>query len=196
MIRVLLAGEGRNELGGWADEPPYRDAVPSPGVVEAILRRVRADGWEVVGAVVWRSLRKYRVGEHGEVEVRNIRALKLKARERGAHVVAFVRDRDGSEPRQRQVERAIGEPEPQLSVIGGMAIEKLESWLLSLRGMHDAEQEKHPEKKLPRGIRAKDTAGYVQVVAKADLDRIPADARSLLAWVEKARDALAHRTRT
>jgi hypothetical protein len=189
MIRVLLAGEGPNELGGWAIESPHRDAAPSPGVIEALLKRERPDGWIVVDGIAWRSLRKLRVGEHGEAEARNIRGLLLRAWEMKAHVVAFVRDRDGDERRQRDVVQAMGEAAQPLHVVGGMAIEKLESWLLSLKGERRAEALQHPEKKL-RGTAAKKTASYVGLVEKADLSKIPADARSLRAWLEKARAAL------
>jgi hypothetical protein len=39
-----------------------------------------------------------------------------------------------------------------------------------------------------------DTAAYVEVVAKANFDRIPADARSLRDWIGKARVTLANDT--
>jgi len=106
MIRVVLAGEGPNELGTWSREAPYREPS-TPGVVEALLKRVRPDGWKVVDAVPWRSLRKLRVGKHGEAERRNIRGLVLRAWEAGAHIVAFVRDRDGNA--QRGAGRGVGD---------------------------------------------------------------------------------------
>jgi len=190
MIHVVLAGEGRNELGGWSDEPQFRAADPSPGVIEALLRRVQSDRWKVIDAVPWRSLRKLRVGKYGEAERRNILGLLLRARERGAHVVAFVRDRDCSEQRQQDVEQAIAEQPSGMRVVGGMAIEKLESWLRSLGGERGAEALKHPEVGLPESIDPKNTTSYVSVVTAADLEQIPDDATSLKSWIGRARAAL------
>lgn len=55
MIRVIIAGEGRNELGGYADEPAFRHAKPEVGVIEAMLRQVRPDGWCIVDAIPWKK---------------------------------------------------------------------------------------------------------------------------------------------
>jgi hypothetical protein len=52
VIRVILAGEGKNELGSFAVEAPFRGDTPEPGVVEALLRQIRPDGWQVVDANV------------------------------------------------------------------------------------------------------------------------------------------------
>jgi hypothetical protein len=54
-IRVFIAGEGRNELGGWAGDPAYRD-LSEPGVIEAFLSRTRPTGWRIVdGAELTRA---------------------------------------------------------------------------------------------------------------------------------------------
>ena len=50
MKRVLLAGEGKHELGGWAGHPSYRNRAKQ-GVLEALLRQVAADGWEIAEAM-------------------------------------------------------------------------------------------------------------------------------------------------
>jgi hypothetical protein len=102
-LLVFLGGEGRNELGGWAGDPVHRKD-DDPGVIEALLVRTRPDGWKILGAHVWKNIRKYtdygrlpsdtRRLIRGSHEERAVLGLVLDAKERGAQVVAFVRDQD------------------------------------------------------------------------------------------------------
>ncbi len=75
MIRIILAGEGRNELGDLWVEAPHRprDRKPEPGVLEALLREIRRDGWEVVDALPWKTLPKLQVGIGRKGEEHNVR---------------------------------------------------------------------------------------------------------------------------
>lgn len=98
---VFLAGEGRNELGGLADQCPYTG--DEPGFLQAALEElVGVDRFEVRGAAQWKALRKYRTGAglQGSPEVRNVQAAALQAKESGAQILVLVRDTDGSEARQ------------------------------------------------------------------------------------------------
>jgi hypothetical protein len=54
VIRIILAGEGKNELGGFAVEAAFRDEEPEPGVLETLLRQVRPEGFRVVYAILWK----------------------------------------------------------------------------------------------------------------------------------------------
>lgn len=72
-----------------------------------------------------------------------------------------------------------------------MAIQKLEAWILALRGKHRTEQIKHPETALlSEGLGLKDTVAMVGVVLNANLDRLPSDAHSLRDWLQQAHEAL------
>jgi hypothetical protein len=199
MRKVFLGGEGKHELGSWALEPQYRS--PSfPGVLEALLLKVRAEGWEVVGARPWRSIRKYQAGQHRSAERRSVLGLILDAKEAGCDVVVFVRDRDGSRAKPNQarvdaIEDAIAEAAEQLTacpdIIGGVAVIRLESWMLALTGVVGTEEERAPEERLRElGIKPKRTRSYVEHIHDADLQRIPGDAASLRRWIERAQIAL------
>lgn len=166
-----------------------------------LMRRVSAQGWIVDSAVVWKQIRKFRAGEHRDRETRNVLGLVQAAREAGCDVVAFVRDRDGSvahpnKEREAQIEAGILQAASFFEgwaprIIGGVAVEKLESWLLALAGKPRSEVERHPEAKLEAlGIQIKLASEYVKVVENADLDRLPGDARSLRRWLDHARAAL------
>ncbi|MBN2497525.1 MAG: hypothetical protein JXR96_23230 [Deltaproteobacteria bacterium] len=192
-MKLLLAGEGANELGGWHHEEPYR--TDEPGVIEALLKKVHPHGWAIVHAVKWHWIHKYCVGMHGAAEKRNIEYVHHKAKKLGLDAVVFVRDRDGKKnhKRQRDIEYTIESCEQTggPAIIGGMAIEKLEAWILALCGEHNSESMNKPENRLAdREDCPKNTAEMVEVVEGADLDRIPSDARSLRAWLDRARSVL------
>lgn len=193
MIRVMLAGEGRNELGDWADHPSYRSG--RTGVLEALARKVRAEGWTVTEGVAWRQLRKFVAGARGDGDRKNVERLLLRARELGCDVVVFSRDTDGQAERRADVERAIEAhergPLPTPRVAGGVAEPKLEAWILALAGAAHSEDRGHLSERLEElGVGGKDGRAMVAVVERADLDRLPADALSLHAWLARARSAL------
>jgi hypothetical protein len=198
VIRVILAGEGRNELGDLAIEEEYRPRALRPGVVEALLREVRRDGWEIVDALPWKKLPKLQVGIGKKGEEHNVRRAYHHARKRGCDVFVFTRDRDSVKfsHRDEDIERAIdgltangedGSP----AIVGGVAIEKLESWLVALAGDVRSEEARKPEERLHKlGIADKDTAAMVIFVETRGLAAIPDDARSLRRWLTRAREAL------
>ncbi|MCC6129316.1 MAG: hypothetical protein IT186_05255 [Acidobacteria bacterium] len=190
MKKVFLAGEGRHELGGWFDLPPYRDMDCSPGILEALLRKVAPEGdWQVGGAVVWTKIRKFQAGQHREAETRNVLGAALEARRTGCGVLAFTRDRDRSRERQRAVESGVAEAEEILEIVGGMTIESLDAWILALRGERDTESLADPKAKLrENGIQT--TEEKVEAVQAADVRAILPDARSLRTWLARAREVL------
>ncbi|HEY5959686.1 MAG TPA: hypothetical protein VIV60_24190, partial [Polyangiaceae bacterium] len=161
----------------------------SPGVVEALLRRVEPLGWSVVGATPWKSIRKYR----GKGP--NVLGLVEMASRADAAVVAFVRDADNDAERQKTIASAIekaAEAFPKVAVIGGSAIQVLEAWILAMQGEHGTEQlrKASAQAKLKEKGLDKDTARMTQVVTEADLVRLPRDAESLNAWLDLARKVL------
>lgn len=197
MIRILLAGEGKNELGGFSVEVAHRGDKPEPGVLEALLRQVRPDGWVIVDAIPWKKTPKLQVGMRGKGEELNVLRAHHQAKKRGCDVFVFSRDRDKAKfaHREEDIERAIeaisSSSEAAPAVIGGVAIEKLESWLVAIAGVHGSEDLRRPEQKLGvLGVGDKDTAAMVQLVEERGLGDVPADARSLLRWLARARQAL------
>jgi hypothetical protein len=94
-VKVFMGGEGKNDIGTRAQTPMGDQA----GVLEALLRKLRPDGWHVAGAKEWKPIRKYRAGvasernDHGDV--RNVRGLILHAYEEACEMLVFVRDVDG-----------------------------------------------------------------------------------------------------
>lgn len=199
MIRVFLAGEGPNDIGDWQRHRSYREEPPRPGVIEVLLRKVRAEGWEVSDGVAWQGIRKYRARPPIPAEAQNVLGAALKAKESGCHVLAFTRDRDGVKFKQREldVEQGIVQVPQQIAdcpkIAGGMAIEKLESWLVALSGTKGSEKmrQSHIEERLAElGVKEKNTADMVRLAAEADLERLPQDASSLRRWLDRAREAL------
>jgi hypothetical protein len=197
IIRIFLAGEGPNELGSWAKETNYRDPK-FPGVVETLLRRICSEGWQITEAIAWKSIRKLRVNEHGNAEVRNIRGLVLFAKEHKCQAVAFARDRDRSSQREQDVEDGIKQAKDDHptgpAIIGGVAIERLESWLVAFCGKTKSETIRKREEVLAElRIKEKDTGAMVELVLKADFNRIPEDAQSLRLWINRAKKAFSEK---
>lgn len=198
MRRVFLAGEGTNELGGWALEEAHRDAAPDPGVLETLLRQVAPDGWEIAAAVPWKKIRKYRAGGRRGAETRNVLGAALMARESRCDVLVFSRDQDNRPDRTAAVtvgidRVAVAFPDgPEL--VAGMAVECLEAWVLALRGEHRAETHSKAaaQRRLAEaGVAEKDTRAMTELARAADLRRLPADAVSLSQWLTRGRRVLA-----
>jgi hypothetical protein len=202
MKKVFIAGEGPNDLGSWAKEP--QDREPSyPGVVESLLLRVNPSGWMVSGSRRWKHIRKYVANSPAPTEKRNVLGIALEAVESGCDVLAFVRDRDGPKNRKRQQDIEEGVQEAQemhgqtLCIIGGMAIERIESWLCAL--LCGAKSEKMGKSKVDeflagKVVKLKDTSSMVDVVENAELDKIPRDAVSLRSWLDAANASLCEST--
>lgn len=190
MRRMLVCGEGRNELGRFHHHAAYRGE--EVGVLEALLQRISSESGtevQVIEGLRWRDIRKFQAGGHATAEERNVRGLVLQATERGIDCVAFVRDRDGDLERERRIERGlstVGQDFPKTPVIGGVAVEKLEAWILGLLGQARSEELANPSLPAPTDT----TEGMVAVVQAAELSKIPEDAASLRAWVERAQQAL------
>ena len=91
-MRIFLAGEGKTDLGGWANEPFLRTPPITVGVIEALLRKLRTQGWEVGGASLWKSGQMYAPGRRLPAEARRLLGLALDAREAECSVLIFVRD--------------------------------------------------------------------------------------------------------
>ncbi len=164
------------------------------------MRKVVEKGWEVVDGVSYKRIRKLSITKLHRAETKNIMGAVLMAKEAGCDVLAFARDRDGTrsntnEERQRDVELGVEKAQQVFSehpdIIGGMAIEKLESWLLALSGQKKSEQHRDPEKVLEEmGIRSKNTAEIVNLAQKSEITSIPKDAESLHRWLERAKVVL------
>lgn len=195
MIRVILAGEGKNDLGSFAGKVAFHDDT-EPGVIETLLRQIRPEGWKVVDAIVWSKIPKLQVGIGKKGEEYNVYRAFHHAKKRGCEIFAFTRDRDKPKfaDRDADIERALDTLKNTAdgpAVVGGVAIEKLESWLAAIAGTHGFEALRRPEAILSsHGIDEKDTRAMVRFVEQTGLGNIPADARSLRRWLERARAAL------
>jgi hypothetical protein len=198
--KILLAGEGKNELGGWVDPFPYRDPLRI-GVLEALLRKIAPGDFKISDAIVWKNIRKYRAGQHRGAETRAVLGLMQEGKERKFDAVVFTRDRDGEKPeheqRQRDVLHGIEEGPNVLPgappVVGGLAVERLESWVLALHGVASTESMKNGEvdrRLASKGIGEKDTDAFVEAVSEARLAALPDDAHSLRHWLTRATNVL------
>ncbi len=207
MKRVFIAGEGPNDLGDWCHLWQYRDDPPLPGALETLLRKVCDEGWQILDGIRWKDIKKLRsryrkTGGNqvrinaGANEEKNVRVAALKARERGCHLLAFFRDRDQNLQRQEHIESGIERAKQDsegLGVIGGMAIERLEYWLVALSGRNGSEslgRTKVAEILQQLCVREKKTGSYVELIESADLDSLPEDACSLRSWLKQAREVL------
>ena len=192
MKKVFLAGEGVNELGGWYPEAAYR--TQELGVIEALARQVAPHGWEVVDAIRWRDIRKLRVGAKGRgAERKNLLGAHLRAREAGADVLVYTRDRDGVRDTQAQIEAAATGITSSPVTAGAVAVEVLEAWLLALTGRSGTERVRPPAavaELVALAVPAKDTEAMVGHVRTHGIDKVAPDARSLRAFLDSVRAAL------
>lgn len=194
-IRIYLGGEGVNELGSRAGHPAYQ-TDDKPGIIQALLLKVKADGWCVVGATTWSRIRKYRAKGSSLNEERNVLGLIEAAKRANADAVAFIRDADGDAKRSEVISNAIvkgGEIFPSLDIIGGTAIPVLEGWILAVRGVRGTEQMSKVKAQsllVASGITQKETSAMVEAIESMDPDMLPTDAVSLQSWLALAHDAL------
>jgi hypothetical protein len=192
-VKVLLAGEGRDELGDWIHPPQYRARPPQPGLIEALLRRVAGDRFTVVDARVWHAIKKFKAGAHAQPETRNVLGLMLEAEELGCDALVFVRDKDRDDERERDIHEGLGrlgEGEHGAQVVGGCAVQEIEAWLLALLGEHGSEGHAQAKEALAKVYGIASLPQKVAVVESKDAGAVPADARSLCAWLEAAREVL------
>jgi hypothetical protein len=159
-------------------------------VLTALLERTGCDAFQIVEGIVWKKIRKYRAGDHASAEERNVLGLALLARRARCDIVAFSRDRDGDVERQRDVDRGIQrmrELFADLVVIGGMAIEDVEAWILVLLGV---DGERMPATRTASELEARGITMLqrkVDVVEAASMDNVRPG--SLGAWLDRAQKA-------
>jgi hypothetical protein len=192
--RIHLGGEGKTELGSLAGDPAYHPLegeAAEQGVLESLLRRVREDV-EIAGATEWKRIRKFRSGAHATAEIRNVLGLCLHAKERGATLVAFARDRDRDVDRERAVAEGIRRAAnvfPELHVVGGVAVEAVEAWALSMLADARAATYARPKEQLSATHAVTSVAQLAEICA--DPERAPCERDSgLVAWLDRAAHAL------
>lgn len=201
-VLVFLGGEGRNELGSWAGDPAYQ-SDEDPGVIKALLQRTRSDGWKILGAREWKGFRKY--ADHGRFpsdtrrlirvshEERAVLGLVLDAKERGAQVVAFVRDQDDNPDRAEIIAQAIERARTHFSdirVVGDTAVPVLEAWILALMG--EAGTEALGKVKAQKLLADRGITTTVKMVSEVlPVRAVPEDATHLRSWLAQAKTALA-----
>jgi hypothetical protein len=198
-MKVFLSGEGPEDLGDWYREPEYRGQrapgarqgrdPPKMGVIEAILRKAVAIDFTVVDACVWKRIRKFKSGKHARPETRNVLGLVLQAEEAGCDALVFVRDQDGDSDRQTDVEEGVrlatgGAYSP--SIVGGVAIQEIEAWVLALLGERGSERYTDAKAALVKKRRITSSTEKVAAVETADRNSIPDDAISLRNWMQMA----------
>jgi hypothetical protein len=190
-VKVLLAGEGKTELGTWGAAEPYRSPAVK-GLLESLLDCCAPDSCSVADGVPWRLIRKFSIGGHRSAEQRNVLGLALRALETGCDAIAFVRDRDRREEREAEIEAAIRESErlfPNVAVAGGVAVEAVESFVLTMMG--DARAEAHGDPKaVLEGRGCISLEQKVAIIRDANLATLAPSAASLQRWLERARKAL------
>jgi len=196
MLKVFLGGEGNNDIGTrW--QRPMGD---QPGVIETLLRRVRANGWQVAGARSWQSIRKYQAGaarkRAAHDDVHNLLGLVLHAYEEACEMLAFVRDSDGDELREQEIRRVLetiatfGFAEAyryELAIVGGIPKPKLEGWILCLLGVvgTDAMTRARVDREMAAtDVAAKSTEHYVAIAESCTL---PSGEGSLPDWLARAK---------
>ncbi len=185
---MFLSGEGPDDLGDWYHEPQYRSHPPNIGIIEALLRKTAKAEFTVVDARVWKRIRKFKAGKHAQPETRNVLGLMNEAEEAGCDVLVFVRDQDGYDDRQASIEIGIrqacdGRFAP--AIVGGVAVQEIESWVLALRGERYAERHADAKAVLVKKHGITTCAGKVGAVESADRSKIPEDTASLLAWLAR-----------
>jgi hypothetical protein len=193
LIEIYLAGEGRTELGGWSKERMYRDPSPEPGVIETLLKKAHADGWRIREATQWRHIVKLRPGKHRTPETRNVLGAVLHASEQGCAVLAFSRDRDGDLAREEAIAEGIAQAQrefPEVRVVGGLAIEQIESWVLAAGGRTRTESITDAKAAAEQAFGDARLETLVRELESADIASLPADAFSLRAWLAVAAAAL------
>jgi hypothetical protein len=190
-LKVWLGGEGATEVGS---RHRGEDRV---GAVEALLRKVEPHGWKVEGATLWSRIPKYvskaalAPGEnHGDTK--NVIRLVQRASEHVVDIVAFCRDVDSDDEREAAIELGIRKASaewPHIALIGGVAKPALEGWILALAGETGTDtmsRRRSLEKLQERGIPAKDSEAYVEVIEQSNLQRLRPGCDSLTRWVSCA----------
>jgi len=185
--KVFVAGEGKHDIGGRANQRPFQDE--EPGAVQTLLAKIAPDRCEFIGGTAWKNIRKFQVGRHAQSEVRNVLGAALQAAESGADLLALMRDRDGDADRERAIWTGIKLVQ-EVDVIGGVAVEALEAWVLAVNGDRRSESDARPKDRLKREYGIQTREGIVAALAQGSLDCLPVDAISLRRWLERAQSVL------
>lgn len=178
--QVFLAGEGRCDIGNAAANPSYAQSS-EPGVVQALLDHALERNWQMVGAIAWKNIRKFRAGGHATAEERNVLGVAQMAREAKADLLVFVRDRDGDRQREKDIARAMAQIDG-LQVVGGVAVESIEAWVIAICGDPKAETYSEPKDQLPNHDIAC-AADMVDLIRSAGSKIASAPAPSLRHWL-------------
>jgi hypothetical protein len=196
-MRIFLGGEGPDDLGDWFRLPQHRANPPVVGMIEALLRKNGATDCDVAGARIWKSIKKFRFKPPVRGEVQNVLGLVLEADETGAKVLVFVRDQDGYPDREEDIEEGIRQARARSygpEVVGGVAVQEIEAWVLAILGERRSEQHADAKAILAARHGIDSLSAKVAAIDAADLDRIPRDATSLRTWLERATLALSPKT--
>lgn len=195
-MKVFLSGEGPTELGDWAKERPYRTSAPEIGVIEALLRKAWTCRYAVVDACLWKRIRKYRSQDHLRPETRNVLGLALQADEAGCDALVFVRDQDGDDERQADIEEGVRLAQGNgfdVDIVGGVAVQELEAWILAILGERRSEHHADAKQALKQRHEVTEREEMIEVIEARGIDGIPEDAASLRTWLEMATRAQGER---
>lgn len=195
-MRVLVLGEGKSDLGYWQGDQWQDGAIP------AFVRKILGEGDEwALTCRQWTHLRHHVKGSNPHGFRRRMQMWMQCAQHQGFDAIVAVVDRDARPGEERLEEIAKGRDaaRSELGIDGavGLAIEKIEAWLLAdVKALHDAKSDKSiPRQPDPETLasRAKDspsnpkyrlrcliddgdqpeetyTAVYAKIAAAADLD--------------------------
>jgi len=194
--KVFLCGEGKHELGTRAGDPVYQ-SDEGPGVLVALLRRIKPDGWSVGSAREWKSYRRFQAHGPSHGDGVTVRKIALDAAEYGCSIAAFLRDQNGDPSRKKQIDEAIAklhvEGELNVALAGAVVIPAIEAWMLALRGEHKTEAMSRSQaaNRLAALIKPNEvtTSAMVEIVENVDSSLIPDDAHSLLEWRRRAEES-------
>ena len=180
-LRVCVGGEGPNDIG----RPGQHD-----GAVQVLLHKFGDDRFEITHSCQWKMIRKFAAGKGRSAEHRNVLGLELYAREAKCDAVVFVRDRDGDSDREKAVRAGISEvsADPRARrVVGGVAREALEAWVLAAMGESGSEVHTHPKRALEEAHGIALTEEKTKVFEQFDERRLPRDAKSFRAFITEVR---------
>jgi hypothetical protein len=193
MIRVLIAGEGANEIGTEVRDAAHEGERPTGGgVIEAFAGKVRPSGWQIRRTAIWHDITKLRVNAPGKGDERTVNVLILQAQELGCRALIFLRDTDDDPRRRRTIHDAVAHAPKNLLVVGGVPIQMLENWLLAFRGEVNAHAEARPVDALHErhGVPPKQTTAMVQLVRNNPLRDTARDAGDFRRWLRGLANAL------
>lgn len=181
-MKVWLAGEGTNDIGSLAKNA--QTTREYPGALQVLLRLSSPDA-EVIGGGDWKSVPKLRTGTKG-AEAQTVARLQLRAEEKNADALVFMRDRDGERDRQKQIESALAAS--SFPTAGVVSVETLEHWIVAVAGRSKSEKLSGSQVDAVLAelkVKKKDTQSYAAWLSSTSLDALPQDAKSLRLWIQR-----------